>query len=155
MLDSDLAELYGVETKHLKRQVNRNIDRFPEDFMFVLTEIEHENLRRQFGTSSWGGLRYLPMVFNECGILMLSSVLNSKQAISVNIEIMRIFAKIRQASIDNTELRLAIEEIWQKTENNTKNIEIVFSYFDDLLNENEKVKPRKAIGYTTPDKRAL
>jgi hypothetical protein len=75
MLDKDLAQLYGVETKQLKRQVKRNIERFPDDFMMELTEIEFENLRSQFGTSSWGGSRYLPLAFTEHGVLMLSSVL--------------------------------------------------------------------------------
>ncbi len=80
MIDRDLAELYGVETRVLKQQVKRNINRFPEDFMFVLTTIENENLRSQFVTSSWGGSRYLPMVFTEQGIAMLSSVLNSEKS---------------------------------------------------------------------------
>ncbi|WP_246862659.1 ORF6N domain-containing protein [Pedobacter sp. KBS0701] len=93
MLDSDLAELYGVETKRLNEQVGRNSDRFPEDFMFQLTDEEWLNLKSQFATSSWGGRRKLPFVFTEHGILMLSSVLNSKQAIQVNIQIVRIFSR--------------------------------------------------------------
>ena len=89
MLDKDLSAMYGVETKQLKRQVKRNIDRFPKDFMFVLTKRELENLRSQIGTSSWGGLRYMPMAFTEQGVAMLSSILNSKTAIEVNIRIIR------------------------------------------------------------------
>ena len=89
MLDKDLAELYAVETKQLKRQVNRNIDRFPPDFMFELTKDEFDNLRSQFGTSRWGGSRYIPMVFTEQGVAMLSSVINSSRAIAVNIRIIR------------------------------------------------------------------
>lgn len=149
MLDRDLAELYEVETKQLKRQVNRNIDRFPSDFMFELTEIESESLRCQIGTSKIGrgGTRYLPMVFTEHGVLMLSSVLNSSKAIQVNIQIMRIFTKIRQMLTDNTELRLIIEEVRKKTENNTKNIEIVFQYLDELLDKKENPAPREKIGY--------
>jgi hypothetical protein len=85
MIDRDLAKLYGVETKRLKEQVRRNIERFPEDFMFELTKDETSNLRSQFATSSWGGARYLPMAFSEHGVLMLSSVLNSERAIQVNI----------------------------------------------------------------------
>ena len=85
MLDKDLAELYGVETKRLKEQVRRNIERFPEDFMFELSKDEHENLMSQFATSSWGGTRYAPMAFTEHGVLMLSSVLKSDKAIQVNI----------------------------------------------------------------------
>jgi hypothetical protein len=153
MLDSDLAELYNVETKQLKRQVNRNIDRFPKDFMFELTQAEFDNLRSQIGTSNWGGTRYLPMVFTEHGVLMLSSVLNSKQAIQVNIQIMRIFTQVRQMLFDNTELRLAIEEIKRRTENNTKNIEMVFQYLDELMEKKEKPKSRKAIGFKIPRKK--
>jgi len=153
MLDSDLAGLYNVETKQLKRQVKRNIDRFPKDFMFELTQIEFDNLRSQIGSSSWGGTRYSPMVFTEHGVLMLSSVLNSKQAIQVNIQIMRIFTKVRQMLFDNTELRLAIEEIRKKTDNNTKNIEVVFQYLDELLDKKETLEPRKAIGYKIPKKK--
>ncbi len=153
MLDADLAELYKVETKQLKRQVKRNIERFPEDFMFELTQQEAGNLRCQFGSSSWGGSRYLPIVFTEQGIAMLSSVLNSQQAIAVNIQIVRVFTKIRQMLLDNTELRLAIEEIRKKTDNNSKNIEIVFKYLDELLEKREDQKPRKSIGYKIPVKK--
>lgn len=148
MLDSDLAELYGVETKQLKRQVNRNIERFPADFMFELTKQEAEVSRCQFGTLKQGeNIKYLPYVFTEHGVLMLSSVLNSPKAIQVNIQIMRIFTRIRQSLTDNTELRLIIEEIRKKTDNNTKNIELVFQYFDELLDKKEKVEPRTQIGY--------
>ena len=154
MLDSDLAELYGVETKQLKRQVSRNTIRFPEDFMFELTEIEFESLRRQIGTSKIGrgGVRYTPMVFTEQGVAMLSSVLNSEKAISVNIQIIRIFTRIRQMLSDNTELRLGIEELRKKTDNNTKNIEVVFQYLDELLDKKENEKPRTQIGYKVSGK---
>jgi len=150
MIDSDLAELYHVETKQLKRQVNRNIDRFPKDFMFELTKSEFDNLRSQIGSSNWGGTRYLPMVFTEQGVAMLSSVLSSKQAIQVNIRIMRVFTQVRKMLLDNTELRLAIEEIRKKTDNNSKNIEVVFQYLDELLEKKENPEPRKAIGYKLP-----
>ncbi|MBS1638064.1 MAG: ORF6N domain-containing protein [Bacteroidetes bacterium] len=148
MLDSDLAELYLVDNKQLKRQVRRNMDRFPADFMFELTKAEYDALRSQFGTLKRGEhSKYLPYAFTEQGVAMLSSVLNSKQAIQVNIRIMRVFTRIRQMLFDNTELRLAIEEIRKKTENNTKNIEVVFQYLDELIEKKEKPKPRKAIGY--------
>lgn len=111
-------------------------------------------LRSQFGTSnSWGGTRYLPMVFTEHGVLMLSSVLSSGQAIQVNIQIMRVFTQVRQLLFDNTELRLAIEETRKKTDNNVKNIEIVFQYLDELLERKEKPKTRKPIGYKIPKKK--
>ena len=147
MLDKDLADLYQVETKQLKRQVKRNIERFPEDFMFELTELEYENLRCQIGTSSWGGVRYLPIVFTEQGVAMLSSVLNSKIAIAVNIQIMRIFTKVRQMLTDNTELRLDLEKIKKKLDNQDKNMEIVFRYLDELIEKKENTKPRTKIGY--------
>jgi regulator of replication initiation timing len=147
MLDKDLADLYQVETKQLKRQVKRNIERFPEDFMFELTQLEYENLRCQIGTSSWGGVRYLPIVFTEQCVAMLSSVLNSKIAIAVNIQIMRIFTKVRQMLTDNTELRLDIEIIKKKLDNQDKNMEIVFRYLDELIEKKENTKPRTKIGY--------
>jgi len=149
MLDSDLAELYGVETKRLNEQVGRNPDRFPEDFMFQLTDEEWLNLKSQIATSSWGGRRKLPFVFTEHGILMLSSVLNSKQAIQVNIQIVRIFSRIRQFIIDGGELKLEIEEIKQKVSNQDKNIELVFTYLDKLIDK--KIGPRKRIGYMPDD----
>ncbi|MBE5320231.1 ORF6N domain-containing protein [Pedobacter sp. MR2016-19] len=149
MLDSDLAELYGVETKRLNEQVGRNLDRFPEDFMFQLTDEEWLNLKSQFATSSWGGRRKLPFVFTEHGILMLSSVLNSKQAIQVNIQIVRIFSRIRQFIVDNGELKLEIEEIKKTLNNHDKNIELVFTYLDRLIDK--KIGPRKRIGYMPDD----
>ena len=154
MLDRDLAELYGVETKRLKEAVKRNLSRFPEDFMFELTEVELNNWRTQFATSNSDkkGLRYLPFAFTEQGVAMLSSVLNSEKAISVNIQIIRIFTKIRQMFSDNTEIRLAIEELRKKTDNNTKNIEVVFQYLDELLDKKDNEKPRVQIGYKTSRK---
>jgi hypothetical protein len=122
--------------------------------MFELNHTEFENLRCQFGTSSWGGIRYLPMAFTEQGVAMLSSVLSTKQAIQVNINIMRVFTRVRQMLIDNTELRLAIEEVRKKTDNNTRNIEIVFQYLDALLQKKEEpVNSRPAIGFKIEKKR--
>jgi hypothetical protein len=151
MLDRDLAELYGVETRRLKEAVKRNLFRFPEDFMFELTENENSILRSQIATSSWGGVRYLPMVFTEHGVLMLSSVLNSKKAISVNIQIMRIFTRIRQMLTDTLSLKLEIEDIKKKIQNQDKNIELVFSYLDELIMKREDQTPRKRIGFKTND----
>ena len=113
MLDRDLAELYGVETKRLKEQVRRNIERFPDDFMFELSKSEFSNWRSQFATSNSDkiGLRYSPMAFTEKGVAMLSSVLRSKPAIQVNIQIMRAFTKMRQMIFDNEELRKEIENL--------------------------------------------
>ena len=104
MLDYDLAALYETETKNLNRQVNRNIERFPEDFMFQLTKEEFDNLRCQVGTSSYGGTRYLPYAFTEQGVAMLSSVLSSQKAIEINIAIMRAFVKMRKYAMNYKEL---------------------------------------------------
>lgn len=145
MLDSDLSELYGVETRVLNQAISRNKERFPEDFMFQLNQKEWENLKSQFVISSWGGRRTLPYALTEHGVLMLSSVLNSKQAIAVNIQIMRIFSRIRKMFIDNTELRIEIEKIKKKLDNHDKNMEVVFQYLDELIEKKEK--PRKPIGF--------
>lgn len=154
MLDSDLAKLYQVETKQLKRQVRRNIERFPgEDFMFELTPEEYALISRsQNGTLKQGyNIKYAPMAFTELGISMLSSVLNSASAIQVNIRIMRIFIRLRQMLMDTTELKLEIERIKTKLENQDKNIEVVFSYLDELSKRFEHSEPeqqsRTRIGY--------
>jgi len=147
MIDSDLAELYGVETRRLNEQVKRNISRFPEDFMFQLTEDEFSNLISQIATSSWGGRRKPPFVFTEHGVLMLSSVLNSERAIKVNIQIMRIFTKVRQLLSDNLNVRLEIEEIKKKLVNQDKNIELVFNYLDELIEKQENPESRREIGF--------
>ena len=151
MLDSDLAELYGVETKVLNQAVNRNIDRFPEDFMFRLSGMEWENLKSQIVTSSWGGRRTLPYVFTEHGVLMLSSVLNSKRAIQVNIQVMRIFTRIRQTLASNTNLRLEIAEIKKTVHNQNQNIEVVFQYLDELMEKRDNPPPRKRIGFMSDE----
>jgi hypothetical protein len=147
MLDRDLAALYGVENKRLNEQVKRNIERFPDDFTFQLTKVEFQNLKSQIATSSWGGTRKLPFVFTEHGILMLSSVLNSGKAIQTNIQIMRIFAKVRQMLLDTTEIRLDIANMQKKLENHDKNIELVFTYLDELTDKEENIIPRNKIGY--------
>lgn len=149
MLDKDLVVLYGVKTKALNQAVQRNISRFPSHFMFQLNSQEFIYLRSQIVTSSSGGQRYLPFAFAEQGIAMLSSVINTELAISINIQIMRVFTKVRQMLFDNTELRLAIEEIRKKTENNTQNIEFVFKYLDELLEKKEKQGSPSRIGYKT------
>ena len=128
MLDRDLAELYEVETAQLKRAVRRNIDRFPEDFMFELSKDEYKILRCQFGTLRWGEhAKYLPFAFTEQGVAMLSSVLNSKRAILVNIQIMRAFVKIRNFVTDNTELKRAIQTIERRVNDHDKALEIAFN----------------------------
>jgi phage regulator Rha-like protein len=148
MLDRDLAELYGVETKRLKEQVRRNIERFPQDFMFELTKDEYQALRSQIATLKRGQhSKYAPFAFTEHGVLMLSSVLNSDRAIQVNIQIVRTFTKLREALLDNKDLRRELEELKQLTEERFK---IVFETLDQLLTVESK--PKKKIGYTVKEK---
>ncbi|MEA1948549.1 MAG: ORF6N domain-containing protein [Thermodesulfobacteriota bacterium] len=149
MLDRDLAELYGVETKVLKQAVRRNIDRFPSDFMFEMTKVEFADWRSQFVTSKSDrmGLRYKPMAFTEQGVAMLSSVLKSKRAIHVNIQIMRTFTKLREALLDNKDLRRELEGLKQITE---ERFRIVFETLDQFLTVESK--PKKKIGYTVKEK---
>jgi hypothetical protein len=149
MLDTDLAVLYEVETKQLKRQVKRNLERFPEDFMFELSPEEYNFSRSQNGALKQGSnVKYAPMVFTEQGVSMLSSVLNSKRAIQVNIQIIRIFTRIRQIIADNTDIRLDIEKIKNKLDNQDKNMEIVFRYLDELLDKQAHPNPpRTRIGF--------
>ena len=147
MLDRDLAELYGVSTGNLNKAVKRNIKRFPSDFMFQLTQREFENLIFQFGTSSWGGTRKTPFAFTEQGVAMLSGVLNSDRAISVNIQIMRVFTKLREIFTDNLSIKIEIEEIKKKIINHDKNIEFLFNYLDELIEKKESNIPRKQIRF--------
>jgi hypothetical protein len=152
MLDSDLAELYDVGTKRLNEQVKRNMERFPEDFMFQLTEEEWENLKSQFATSSFqkshGGRRTLPYVFTEHGVLMLSSVLSSKRAIAVNIQIMRVYTQIREMLATNQELIARLEELEDAIIGQDEKIDRVFGYIYQLMeNSEDKLAPRKKVGY--------
>lgn len=146
MLDTDLAELYDVETRILVRNVKRNIDRFPKDFMFQLTKKEDEVLRSQIGISKkgWGGRRYAPYVFTEQGVAMLSSVLNSKRAIQVNVEIMRAFVRMRQLLASHKGLMQKISDMEKKYD---KQFQVVFKALKQLMVEEEK--PRPQIGFTT------
>lgn len=145
MLDQDLAELYGVETKQLNQAVKRNLSRFPDDFMFQLTKEEYKILRSQNDTSSWGGRRYMPYAFTEQGIAMLSSVLKSDTAVNVNIAIMRAFVQMRQLISETSDLKLTIESL--RSEYDEK-FEIVFQALDRILAlETNKSKP---IGFILP-----
>ena len=141
MLDTDLAELYDVETRILVRNVKRNIDRFPKDFMFQLTKKEDEVLRSQIGISKKGrgGRRYAPYVFTEQGVAMLSSVLNSKRAIQVNVEIMRAFVRMRQLLASHKGLMQKILDMEKKYD---KQFQIVFKALKQLMVEEERPKPQ-------------
>jgi len=128
MLDFDLSKLYQVENKQLKRQVKRNIERFPGDFMFELNKIDLEILRRQIGTSSWGGTRYMPMAFTEQGVAMLSSVLNSPTAIHVNIQIIRVFTRMRALLMTHKDILLQLEKIEKKMSKHDEQIALVYDF---------------------------
>ena len=143
MLDRDLAELYGVKTKVLLQSVKRNAKRFPEDFMYLLTEQEVVNLRSQNVTSRWGGRRYLPYVFTEQGVAMLSTVLNSERAIQVNIAIMRAFVKLRELLLTHKELAQKLEELERKYQLHETDIQVIFEAIKKLLEPPpEPPKPR-------------
>ena len=154
MLDSDLANLYGVETKRLKESVRRNIDRFPEDFMFELTNEDVRILRSQIASSSWGGARYKPMVFTEQGVSMLSSVLNSKRAILVNIRIIRVFVRMRRIVESNTEILRKLEMLEKKDIELDEKVTLIFEYLKQLEQSKQvesDFKNRKRIGFKTKD----
>ncbi|MBL7180106.1 MAG: ORF6N domain-containing protein [Pseudomonadota bacterium] len=153
LLDRDLSELYGVETKHLKRAVRRNIKRFPKDFMFELRKKELENLRSHFGTSSWGGTRYTPMAFTEQGVAMLSSVLNSDRAIEVNIAIMRAFVQLRKTLDSHAELARKLADLEQRLEGHDEQIQAIFDAIRQLITAPETKK--KKIGFTVKEKQKV
>ena len=148
MLDADLAAMYGVETRELLRAVRRNLNRFPQDFMFRLQRREFENLRSQIGTSSsWGGRRHLPYVFTEHGVAMLSSVLRSARAVRVNIEIMRAFVRVRHAAQSNAELARRIDRLERDHDGK---FAVVFRAIRELMSL-PPVPPRRRIGYLHGD----
>jgi hypothetical protein len=157
MLDKDLAVLYGVSTKALKQQVRRNIERFPEDFMFILTKEEFDDLRSQIVTSSWGGTRYMPMAFTEQGVAMLSSVLNSKQAILVNIRIIRVFTKMRELLASQKEILRKLEQLEKKDIEQDEKIDLIFEYlkqFEKMKQKELVQQERRRIGFK-PKKRRM
>lgn len=146
MLDFDLAEMYQVETRRLNEAVKRNIKRFPEDFMFQLTSQEFDNLMSQFATSSWGGTRKLPYAFTEQGVAMLSGLLNSDIAISVNISIMRAFIVLRQYALGYAELNQKLSDFMVET---NMQFNEVYQALIELAGQKklQEEKPRKRIGF--------
>jgi len=150
LLDSDLAQLYGVETKVLIQAVKRNLNRFPDDFMFQLSKQEFKILRSQIVTSSWGGRRYLPFAFTEQGVAMLSSVLNSEKAVQVNIAIMRAFVQLRKFLQSNESLTNKLQVLEKETkkrfEEQQEQINLIFEAIKQLIKE--ETKPKKQIGFT-------
>lgn len=155
MLDSDLSELYGTETRRLNEQVKRNVNRFPEDFMFQLTKAEFDNLKSQIATSSWGGRRKLPFAFTEHGVLMLSSVLNSERAIKVNIQVMRVYIRIREMIMLNKDILQRLQGIEEKLSENDTQIMMIFEYlnqFEKAKQQESEQKNRPQIGFKTSKK---
>jgi phage regulator Rha-like protein len=158
MLDRDLSELYGVETKVLKQTVRRNINRFPSDFMFEMTTRELENWRSQFVTSNQdkAGLRHPPFCFTEQGVTMLSCVLNSERAIAVNIQIIRIFTKMRQLLLTHKDILVKLEQVEKqllkqdiKIEKHEEEIQVIFQTLKELINPPQEPRPR--IGFRRKD----
>lgn len=148
MLDRDLAELYDVKNIRLREQVKRNMDKFPEHFMFRLTETETDFMVSQNAIPSkkhLGGS--LPYVFTEYGILQLANVLTGDRATQMSIRIIEVFVQMREALTDNLSLKLDIEEIKKKLSNHSKNIELVFNYLDELIEKKDNEEPRKKVGY--------
>ena len=152
MLDMDLAELYGVETKQLKRTVRRHIDRFPSDFMFELTSDELSIWRSQFGTSNREkmGLRISPFAFTEHGVLMLASVLNSERAVQMNIHIVRIFTRMREMLLVHKDIIQKLKLIEQTVSDHDDKIRLIFEYLKQLEQTKKKeldFKNRRQIGF--------
>ncbi|MBL7737435.1 MAG: ORF6N domain-containing protein [Chitinophagaceae bacterium] len=147
MIDRDLAVLYGVETKRLKEAVRRNIARFPEDFMFEMSKEELESWRTQNATSKEDkqGLRYAPFCFSEQGVTMLSCILNSERAIAVNIQVIRVFSKMREMLLAHKDILLKLEQLEQKTTAHDKDLQIIFTALKKLLNPPNP--PRERIGF--------
>jgi hypothetical protein len=149
MLDRDLAELYDVETRVLNQAVRRNERRFPEDFMFQLTEVEFKSLISQNVISSWGGVRKLPLAFTEQGVAMLSSVLNSETAIEVNIQMIRIFTRMRELLLTHNDILIKLEQMEKKMmkqggklQKHDRDIRLIFEYLKQLLNPPQEPRPR-------------
>jgi len=152
MIDRDLAELYGVETRVLNQAVKRNIKRFPADFMFQMSKEEMEEWKSQIVMSNQDkmGLRKPPSVFTEQGVTMLSCVLNSERAIAVNIQIIRIFTKMREMLITHKDLLVKVTELESKLSNHDKSIKQIFAYLKQLIKE--EAEPREPIGFRTKNK---
>ncbi|MBI1781438.1 MAG: ORF6N domain-containing protein [Sphingobacteriales bacterium] len=154
MLDRYLAEMYGVATRVLNQSIKRNLNRFPKDFMFQLSEKEFKNLISQNVTSSWGGTRKLPYAFTEQGVAMLSGVLNSDTAIEVNIRIIRVFTKLREYALTHKEILMQLAKLEKEvsgirrtTERNSKDIENIFTVLKELIEKNSKPAIRNRIGF--------
>jgi hypothetical protein len=150
MLDKDLAALYGVETRVFNQSVNRNRERFPEDFMFQLSKDEFDNLISQFVTSSWGGTRKLPYAFTEQGVAMLSGIVNSEKAIAMNIAIMRAFVQIRRVLVEKKKIAEQLEKLEIRLGEHDAQLNGIYEAIENLLDdkvEKQAMKERKRIGF--------
>ena len=145
MLDFDLAEMYGVETKRLNEQLKRNLKRFPKDFMIILSEKETQHLRSQNATSSWGGNRRKPNAFTEQGVAMLSSILNSETAIEVNISIIRVFTKLRSFTLTQKDILIQLVKLEKEVKGNSSDIENIFLVLKKLIEKDANPKKRNKI----------
>jgi hypothetical protein len=151
MLDFDLAEMYGVETKRLNEQLKRNLKRFPKDFMFTLSEKETQHLRSQNATSSWGGNRRKPNAFTEQGVAMLSSILNSETAIEVNISIIRVFTKLRSFTLTQKDILIQLVKLEKEVKGNSSDIENIFLVLKKLIEKDATPVKRNKIGFKNYD----
>ncbi|MGH2612097.1 MAG: ORF6N domain-containing protein [Rhabdochlamydiaceae bacterium] len=149
MLDFDLAALYEVETRALNQAVQRNLDRFPEDFMFHLTVKEWDHLKSQFVTSSWGGRRKLPSVFTEHGVTMLASVLKSKKAIEINIQVVRAFILLRQYALSHKDLTDKLKKLERKYNKQFKDVYEALNYLLNKDKQEKEQRERQRIGFKT------
>jgi hypothetical protein len=151
MLDFDLAEMYGVETKRLNEQLKRNLKRFPKDFMFTLSVKETQHLRSQNATSSWGGNRRKPNAFTEQGVAMLSSILNSETAIEVNISIIRVFTKLRSFTLTQKDILIQLVKLEKEVKGNSIDIENIFLVLKKLIEKDVNPIKRNKIGFKNYD----
>jgi hypothetical protein len=155
MIDRDLAELYGVETRSLKQAVRRNFKRFPKDFMFEMTGPEFENWRSQnvISKKDHQGLRYAPFCFTEQGVTMLSCILNSERAIAVNIRVIRIFTRLREMLLTHKDILLKLEQLERQVVQNSEDIQMIFTALKELVNQ--PAEPRPRIGFRRKDEKEV
>ncbi len=154
MIDRDLAQLYGIETKVLKQAVKRNVQRFPKDFMFEMTDNEFEKWKKSaiLNAGDKQGLRYAPFCFTEQGVTMLSCILNSKIAIDVNLRVIRVFVKIREYALTNKEIIIQLAKLEKEVSCNSKDIENIFAVLKELISKQATTpKPRNKIGFKNYD----
>lgn len=149
MLDRDLAELYGIETRVLKQAVKRNIERFPKDFMFEMAANEFKKWRENttLSVADKQGLRYAPFCFTEQGVTMLSCILNSKTAIEVNLRVVRVFVKMREYALTHKEILVQLSKLEKEVKGNSKDIENIFMVLKELIEKQQKPLPKNKIGF--------